>query len=661
MRSVARSRVVCSAVVGVLLARTAAASLGPPVSFEALVAASDVIVLGQVDAIASGIDPGVDGIYTYITIQPSEILKGPANDGPIVIKQLGGLVGNRGVHVPGQARFAEGEEVLVFLGARPRDGSLQTIGLWQGKWAIETVATTGQGVATKREPETGVAVETRALSALRLDLEQLAPADRRSGAAVIMVPPERPRQSSPFVLNDPPVRWVQSVVPVHIENGSQPGLAGGGAAEIGAAAAQWNAAGSTLTLSGGGRLPPRCLNSSGSHILVTFNDPCGEISNDPFVLAVAAFGFVNDGGQLINGRLFLPITDAVITTSSNPEARAFLQSSACFQSVIAHEIGHAIGLDHAADPTALMSFVTSASCFQFPTPVGPDDRAGLFVIYPPGGAPMPGATPGQATVISAAAAGATLNIAWTSGPGATPSSHRLDFFSGAAMVASLTVGPATTVAIPIPPGTQGSFAVRVTAFAGAAAGPPSALFSFVLAGGGGGGCSGPPAAPVVSGSVQAGTATVSWGPVSGATSYLVSAGTTPGAGNLYAPANVGSSTSVSASGLPAGFSAWVRVVAINACGQSPPADFFLSGLVPPNAGASIQFETTADTCSCWTSPISLEVDGSVVGSMACSGAAAPFPVSPGPHSYRACDSLSCHGNTQDVASGTVLRLILLCE
>jgi hypothetical protein len=81
---------------------------------------------------------------------------------------------------------------------------------------------------------------------------------------------------------------------------------------------------------------------------------------------------------------------------------------------------------------------------------------------------------------------------------------------------------------------------------------------------------------VVTGSIVAGTATVSWAAVPGATSNIISAGSTQGASNVAPPTNVGPNTTVSASGLPPAFSAWVRVMAVNACGQSPPRDFFLS-------------------------------------------------------------------------------------
>ena len=159
----------------------------------------------------------------------------------------------------------------------------------------------------------------------------------------------------------------------------------------------------------------------------------------------------------MNGRVFYPITDATITTSANPEARATLSIPSCFQSVIAHELGHAIGLDHSADPTALMYFEISDACAFQAIPLAPDDVGGLFSIYPAGATPpIGGSIPGQPVVTSATVTGGVLHLSWTGGAGPAPTSYRLAFSSGGAIVASLTSGAGTSISIPIPPGTTGS-------------------------------------------------------------------------------------------------------------------------------------------------------------------------------------------------------------
>lgn len=179
--------------------------------------------------------------------------------------------------------------------------------------------------------------------------------------------------------------------------------------------------------------------------------------------------------------------------------------------------------------------------------------------------------PGTPTVASAAESAGVLTVTWAAGPGASAESHRLEFFAGSALVATLSTGAATSVAIPVPPGVSGTFAVRVTALVGTASSAPSALFPFTL-----GATGTPPASPSPTGGIAGGTATVSWPPVAGAVSYILSGGTVPGGTQYLAPTNLGTNTSVSASGLPPGFTAWIRVIAVNNSGQqSVPADFLL--------------------------------------------------------------------------------------
>ena len=178
--------------------------------------------------------------------------------------------------------------------------------------------------------------------------------------------------------------------------------------------------------------------------------------------------------------------------------------------------------------------------------------------------------PGTPTVTSATESAGVLTVAWSAGPGAPAESHVLDFFSGAALVATLPAGAATTAAIPVPPGVSGSFGVRVTALVGSVASAPSALHPFTL----GATCI-VPASPSPSGGIVGGTASVSWPPVAGAASYILSAGIMPGGTQFVAPTNLGAATSVGASGLASGFTAWVRVIAVNGCGQQSVAADFL--------------------------------------------------------------------------------------
>ncbi len=194
------------------------------------------------------------------------------------------------------------------------------------------------------------------------------------------------------------------------------------------------------------------------------------------------------------------------------------------------------------------------------TPIGgPNGVVSAVFVDPGSSAPV-------VSVTSAQQVGNNLDVGWSLPSGVTATAHRLDFYQASTLVATVNGGSATSISIPLPAGIQGAFAVRVTALNGTAAAPTSEPFAFTL------GCAGAPAAPVVSGGVVNGNGWVSWPAVAGASSYTFSVGTSPAAADYVPPSNT-TSTTLSASGLPPGFQAWVRVVANNACGASVATDF----------------------------------------------------------------------------------------
>jgi hypothetical protein len=90
-----------------------------------------------------------------VTLTLVEALKGWVPERQIVIKQLGGRVGDLEQAVPGQATFARGEEMLLFLQVRASDLTLSTMALWQGKWSIrrnEDIIAVLYGVSSSSPP-----------------------------------------------------------------------------------------------------------------------------------------------------------------------------------------------------------------------------------------------------------------------------------------------------------------------------------------------------------------------------------------------------------------------------------------------------------------------------------------------------------------------------
>src|SRR5262249_15193644 len=184
--------------------------------------------------------------------------------------------------------------------------TLYTAALWQGKWALGQDATTGEAIATRREPDATRGVlrselERRTLSSLTTRLAALAARDAalHIGAGAFVTQPAAEEMQATVHLRDSdalpftflgPYRWngfdTGTPIPVDAQPGGQPGLAGGGAAELGRAAGAWlNATGLSM---GGSGSTNRCLfgNPVDGHISIVFNDPCGDIDDGGGIIAV---------------------------------------------------------------------------------------------------------------------------------------------------------------------------------------------------------------------------------------------------------------------------------------------------------------------------------------------------------------------------------------
>ena len=107
------------------------------------------IITGTVTSVKSEWNEERTKILTYITITPSNFLKGDQPAQEIVIVQPGGEVGDIGMLVEGTPVFEEGEEVLLFL-KRGRKGFHRTVGLSQGEFSIQSDPVTQRKVLLKK-------------------------------------------------------------------------------------------------------------------------------------------------------------------------------------------------------------------------------------------------------------------------------------------------------------------------------------------------------------------------------------------------------------------------------------------------------------------------------------------------------------------------------
>lgn len=84
-------------------------------SAEKLAADSDLIVAGRVVSVEyAWEDETRRAINTLLTVEVDQYLKG-SGTAAVVVRQLGGRIGNFGDEIPGVPQFETGEEVLFFL------------------------------------------------------------------------------------------------------------------------------------------------------------------------------------------------------------------------------------------------------------------------------------------------------------------------------------------------------------------------------------------------------------------------------------------------------------------------------------------------------------------------------------------------------------------
>jgi hypothetical protein len=565
-----------------------------------LVESSTVIATARVTSLTSA-DDGV-AIYTYVTLQVAEILKGSAPEGRLVVKQIGGSIDGIGLHVDGQARFSVGDDVLVFLAVRPRDRTLYTVGLAGGAWQLSPGAPSASTIATQQGASLNVA-----------DLRPLAASSQAPAEQFLAMPPELSAEpsaaSASFTfLDGGPARWHQADegLPIPVDYATVPGgLPGGGLATLDAALELWNTAGATLRLArgqtGGATCPTSTFAGSG-RIAFYWNDPCGEIGDGDAVTFGVGGGYFTPGSlRTVNGVVFQQFLQGIAILNNTGPHRT---TPACFQDAATHVLGHAVGLGDSSDSTAVMFQTLRPACGSGSSGLGADDIAGLRTIYP--AVPGSGLAPHAPTAFTSSVTLNTVTLNWTPATtGGVVLTYLIEAGSapGLANLALLSVpGPQATLTLPgVPPGT---YFVRVRARNGLGTSVPSPETAVNV-----GPCQAPGAPSGLSYTAVDQLVSISWappssgGPVQG---YRLSAGDAPGQSNA-AVVQLGPTAAYSVVAPPGTY--FVRVQATNSCGLSPASGDQLVSVpacaAAPSAPTELRFTRSGNLVTLqWTAPAS---------------------------------------------------------
>jgi hypothetical protein len=351
-----------SAVVVLILAILAwehrsAASVEPRWTLAQLTDFSAAVIRGRVGRTYAAFDAGNGLIYTYVEIHVRSLLKG-ALPRVVVIKQMGGQVGDLLLAVIDAPRFATGEEVVLFLEVRPRDGSFYTTAHSQGKWIVDSAGTESETLRRGDDVHSMTAVReviaSRSADASRLLAGNPNPDDARATfeleAPAFTLMPE-PWGAFRFHSAD-----AGATIPVDTEPLGQYGLVGRGRAETQRAAQIWSGAGARITLGLGLEQSRVCANVPfpSGRIHVSYRDPCNEIDDNGGIVALAAAWVDATNMRTVNGLDFKNARGGFIINNNSSTAQRYLRRSRCFQDIQTHELGHAIGLGHSPLTASLM-------------------------------------------------------------------------------------------------------------------------------------------------------------------------------------------------------------------------------------------------------------------------------------------------------------------
>lgn len=381
-----------------------------------LIVTSRMIVTGRVVSITTAWDDNGSMAWTYVEILSDRVLKGEPEP-KIVLKQMGGIVGESGIQIPGQARFVQDERVLLYLNTAG-DGSLHSAHTFVGKFSVvrdssgrdfveRTIDThevqflvqaNESGITNRAPLDTYLNVIEQTL---RNEANRIAEIDSsRASEPLVAVPAEYRRKTREsrgyipeFVLAGGGLRWMEADLGQAISYNLNPNaspVAGGGSAEVTRAMNAWpTGSGAAIQLRLAGQTGSCGINFDSSNT-ISFGDCMGQL--DPpvgcaGVVALTAYSWTRDF-KVIGGVTFARLLES--DTIFNKGMECFLGTSANLAEVACHELGHSIGLDHSGDPAAIMYFQAHGRGRD--ATLGADDRAGALAIYPAsqGGGPGPG-------------------------------------------------------------------------------------------------------------------------------------------------------------------------------------------------------------------------------------------------------------------------------
>jgi hypothetical protein len=397
----------CGLLLAAASATASATTIVVPTDDE-LFAASRAVVAGRVAEIRSRRVEGA--IATYVAIDVETVFAGDLAPGRIVLREMGGRVGDDFTIVYGVPEYAVGERVLVYLDTND-EGVWRTAFMLAGKFSV--VSRAGRDHVVRRRDAEGVrALEPSGAGATTdvAPLDEYAAALTRRAAArpavasrgpAVPIPPEltvtpaigaEQTHTNNFTLLSGRPRWFEpdEGLAVNYKFKPAPALLDRGEGGVRDALAAWSSiAGCSLRL----ELvddTELCGFVRDGESTISFDDCRNQIGSAPCTGVIAiggASGRASDR-KTINGVEFVRIVEADVVFN-NQQDGCILARRLTFREVLTHEIGHTIGLGHSSEsgPEPNARLAEATMYYQLhddgrAASVMPDDVDGATFVYP---------------------------------------------------------------------------------------------------------------------------------------------------------------------------------------------------------------------------------------------------------------------------------------